>query len=137
MHDQLLFIIMCQNEIKTKRKWHIDSCFLATVCVFSQSAKFSPCDPPARLQRVFILQSRDGRRHSPSRADCYHFTIAERIVPLFGYWVAGPLVVAILNPALSDQYQASLYCVCMTSGGFRGCQSPQLRTSVRPLRPLN
>ena len=38
--------------------------------------------------------------------------------------VAGRLVVAILNPALSDQYQASLYCVCMTSGGFRGCQAP-------------
>ena len=38
--------------------------------------------------------------------------------------VAAPLVVAILDPALSDQYQASLYCVCMTSGGFRGCQGP-------------
>ena len=67
MHDQLLFIIMCQNEIKTKRKWHIDSCSLAPVCVFSRSAKFSPCDPPARLQRDFILQSRDGRRPTGSR----------------------------------------------------------------------
>ena len=67
MHDQLLFIIMCQNEIKTKRKWHIDSCSLAPVCVFSRSAKFSPCDPPARLQCDFILQSRDGRRPTGSR----------------------------------------------------------------------
>ena len=29
MHDQLFFMIMCQNEIKTKRKWHTDSCSLA------------------------------------------------------------------------------------------------------------
>ena len=67
MHDELLFIIMCQNEIKTTRKWHIDSCSLAPVCVFSRSAKFPPCDPPAKVQRDFILQSPDGRLPTGSR----------------------------------------------------------------------
>ena len=80
MHDQLLFIIMCQNEIKTKRKWHIDSCSLAPVCVFSWSAK-SPPPPPATHQRDFSAISFFS-----------HVT------------VAGPLVVAILNPALSDRF---------------------------------